>query len=54
MKYVIILFECKAALRRRYKTQLATTAWEGYANLVLDMTKYVGTRAARANKAHAR
>jgi hypothetical protein len=54
MKYVIILFECKAALRRRYKTQLATTAWEGYANLVLDMTKYVGSRAVGANKAQVR
>ena len=42
-----------AALRRRYKTKLATTAWKGYANLVLDMMKYVGTGAARANKAHA-
>jgi hypothetical protein len=36
----------KAALRRRYKIQLATTAWKGYANLILDMTKYVGTGAA--------
>jgi hypothetical protein len=35
----------KAALRRSYKTQLATTAWKGYANLVLDRSKYVGTGA---------
>jgi len=41
----------RAALIRRYKTQLATTAWKGYANLVLDMTKYVGTGAIRINKA---
>ena len=33
----------KAALRRRYKTHLATTAWKGYANSVLDGAKYVGT-----------
>jgi hypothetical protein len=41
----------KAALRRRYKTQLATTAWKGYANLVMEKTKYVGTGAAGINKA---
>jgi hypothetical protein len=40
-----------AALRRRYKTQLATTAWKGYANQILEMTKYVGTGTAWANKA---
>ncbi len=39
----------KAALR--YKTQLATSAWKGYANLVLVGTKYVGTGTTRANKA---
>ena len=33
----------RTALRRRYKTQLAMAAWKGYANLMLDMTKYVGT-----------
>jgi len=33
----------KAALKRRYNTQLTTAAWKGYANLVLDRTKYVGT-----------
>jgi hypothetical protein len=32
-----------AVLMRRYKTQLATAAWKGYANLILDRTKYVGT-----------
>jgi len=44
----------KATLRRRYKTQIATTAWKGYANLVLDRTKYVGTGAAGINKAEVR
>jgi hypothetical protein len=44
----------KAALRRRYKTHIATSAWKGYANLVLDMTKYVGTGAAGINKAQVR
>ena len=40
----------KAALRRRYETQLATTAWKEYANLVLDMPKYVGTGAAGSTR----
>ena len=44
----------KAALRRRYKTQLATPAWKGYANMMVDMTKYVGTGAAGTNKAQVR
>ena len=44
----------KVALRRRYKTQLATSAWKGYATLVMDMTKYVGTGAAGINKAQVR
>ena len=44
----------KAALRRRYKTQLATAAWRGYANLILDMTKYVGTMTVALNKAQVR
>jgi hypothetical protein len=37
----------KAALRRRYKTPIATAAWKGYANPWLDMTKYVGTGGSR-------
>jgi len=41
----------KAALRRRYKTQMAKSAWKGCFNLVLDRTKYVGTGITRANKA---
>ena len=31
---------------------MATAAWKGYANLVLDKTKYAGTGATRAHKAH--
>ena len=33
----------RATLRRRYRTYLAVTVWRGYANLILDMIKYVGT-----------
>jgi len=33
----------RITLRRRYGTQLAMAALRGYANLLLDMTKYVGT-----------
>jgi hypothetical protein len=33
----------KAALRRRYKSQRSVAKCRGLANLVLDMTKYVGT-----------
>ena len=33
----------RMAPRKRYRTHLAMTAWKGYANLVLDRTKYVGT-----------
>jgi len=45
----------KAALRRRYKTQQATSAWKGYANLVFDKTEYVGmTGTGGANKAQVR
>ena len=33
----------RMALKRRYRPQLAMAAWKGYANLVLDRTKYVGT-----------
>jgi hypothetical protein len=33
----------RTALRRRYMTQLAMAAWRGYANLLLDKTKYVGS-----------
>ena len=29
----------RAALRRRYRTQLSMATWRGYVNLLLDMTK---------------
>jgi hypothetical protein len=32
----------KMALRRKYMAQLSLAAWRGYANLILDKTKYVG------------
>ena len=44
----------RMALRRRYKTHLAMAAWKGYANLMLDMTKYVGTGTVGSNKAQIR
>jgi hypothetical protein len=33
----------KIAFRRRYMTQLSMAAWRGYAELLLDRTKYAGT-----------
>ena len=42
----------RSALRRRYRTHLSPSAWRGYANLLLDRTKYVGTRKAATNMAH--
>ena len=33
----------RMALRRRFTTHLSTTVWRGYANLILDRIKYVGT-----------
>jgi len=44
----------RMALRRRYRTHLAMKTWKGYANLVLDMTKYVGTGTTVHNKAQVR
>jgi hypothetical protein len=41
-------------LRMRYKTQLSMASWRGYANLLLDKTKYVGTCQLVANKAQIR
>jgi hypothetical protein len=41
----------KTTLRRRYIVQLSIAAWRGYANLILDMTKYVGNRQTCANMA---
>ncbi len=33
----------RMALNRRYRAQLSTAVWRGYANLILDRVKYVGT-----------
>jgi len=44
----------RVALRRWYKTQLSMVAWRGYANLLLDMTKYVGIGQAASNRARVR
>ena len=41
----------RMALRRRYMTQLAIATWKGYANLMLDKTKYDGTGTVGSNKA---
>ncbi len=41
----------RVALKRHYKAQLYLDAWRGYANLVLDRTKYVGAGVAGTNKA---
>ncbi len=35
--------EVRTTLRRRYMTQLSVAVWKGYANLILNMVKYVGT-----------
>ncbi len=44
----------RMALKRRYRNQLAMAAWKGYANLVLDRTKYVGTGTTGHNRAQVR
>ena len=44
----------RMVLRRRYRTQFAMAGWKGYANLVLDRTKYVGTETTGHNKAQVR
>ncbi len=44
----------RMALRRRYINQLAMAAWKGYANLMLDRTKYVRTGTVGSNKAQIR
>jgi hypothetical protein len=44
----------RVALRRRYRAQLSMALWRGYANLVLDRTKYVGTGKTGSNKAQIR
>ncbi len=44
----------KTTLRRRYRTQLSTAVWRGYANLILDRVKYVGSGRMGPNKAQVR
>ncbi len=44
----------RISLRRRYITQLSTSAWRGYANLILDRVKYVGTGRMGPNTAQVR
>ena len=44
----------RAALRRRYMAKLSMAAWRGYANLVLDRTKYVSFGRTGKNKAQIR
>jgi hypothetical protein len=46
--------EVKTALRRRFKAYLSMAAKRGYAYLILDRTKYVGTGVLSTNKAHIR
>jgi hypothetical protein len=44
----------RAALRRRYRMQLSVAVWRGYANLILDRVKYVGSGRLGPNKAQVR
>jgi hypothetical protein len=44
----------RTALRRRYRTQLSMAVWRGYANLILDRIKYVGSGRVGPNKAQVR
>ena len=41
----------RETLMRRYMSLLSISTWRGYANLVLDMTKYVGTGQSGTNRA---
>ena len=41
----------RTALRRRYMTQLSMAAWMGYANLLIDRTKYVDSGQPTPNRA---
>jgi hypothetical protein len=41
----------RMALKRRYRAQLSYAVWMGYANLILDRVKYVGTGRLGPNKA---
>jgi len=44
----------RTTLRRRYMTQLSMAACRGYANLLLDRTKYVGAGHSAPNMARIR
>jgi hypothetical protein len=44
----------RMAPMRRFATRLSTAVWRGYANLILDMVKYVGTRRLGPNRAQVR
>ncbi len=44
----------RMAMRMRYQAQLSTADWRGYANLILDRVKYVGTGRMGPNKAQVR
>ncbi len=44
----------RQALKRRYKAQLSMASWRGYANLILDRTKYVGDGIEALNMDHIR
>ena len=44
----------RTTLRRRNRTQLSMAFFKGYANLILDRVKYVGTRRLGPNKAQVR
>ena len=39
----VVVETVRTTLRRRYNAQLSMAAWRGYADLLLDRTKYVGT-----------
>jgi hypothetical protein len=44
----------RTTLRRRYRTQLSVAVWRGYANLILDRVKYMGSERLGPNKARDR
>ena len=44
----------RVVLHKRYNTQLSMATWRGYANLLLDKTKYVGTIHSASNRAQFR
>ena len=40
----------RTSLKRCYRTQLSVVVWRGYANLILDRVKYVGSGRLGPNK----